>query len=187
MKPTDALRRDYGLYYNGTLMRHDRHGIVAITADDGTLLMRTKKRGKWTPVEPASLTPFWLRPGAYNVRGGAMYIARRARRSSRRSMSPEHYQMMWPRRTNISLDVLWEAALNMDEYTTYDEFKACATQNVAISPEIILTRDEEFRTYVVTRGNKVGKIINDLFIPDGDYGGLPKLTRKLISERGILC
>ena len=90
MRPSEALPQDWGLYYNGTYMEHVTKGPVLVTVSrtNGTL-SATAVRGLKTKsvVQPEDLSVWFPEKGAFNTRKGATYIARRALRQMRKSLT----------------------------------------------------------------------------------------------------
>lgn len=89
MRPHEALPQDWNLYYNNTYMLHKDIGPVFVRAGQGGLHVKKAERpnDEWTIVEPDTLSVWFPRTGAFNTSKNALYIARRAARSMRKSMS----------------------------------------------------------------------------------------------------
>lgn len=189
MRPADANPADYRLYYNGTYMQHAERGPVRIAVEGGRLYGKPIG-GRNARMLAEALTALWARPGAYNIGETAFYLGRKARRSARRSMSTEHYNIMWSSvGTRISNKYL-EAALKHDRYPTLAaalrELKRGKSAR-AISREIILAKTDTDAVKVVFRGQVAGKIENGLFVPRIEAAPLAKLARVRLAAEGILC
>lgn len=89
MRPHEALPQDWNLYYNNTYMLHKDIGPVFVRVGHGGLHVKKADRpnDEWQIVEPESLSVWFPRTGAFNTSKNALYIARRAARSMRKSMS----------------------------------------------------------------------------------------------------
>lgn len=191
MRPTEARRADWRLYYNNTWMRHEQDGFVFVQVPDDTL--RGKGPGDRTnrTLDPELLSPCWVRPGAYNIGRTAIYLGRRARRSARRSMSTEHYHIKWSTNgsARISGKYIW-GALAPEAYTPLREALAALTAGEAtaraINREIILANGRD-GIKVVLRGQIAGYIRDNLFVPDCEIAPLAKLARSRLAQEGVLC
>jgi len=100
MNPCDALQQDWRMYYDGSWMNHRRYGPGQVSVQDTDMFFYRypddKVDSNPTRVDPADLLCWWPRSGAYNTPGGAVYIARKATRSMRKSAhAGEHYVVRW--------------------------------------------------------------------------------------------
>lgn len=92
MKPTQALKKDWRMYYNRTWMMHKVHGPGPVRVIDGILLYGTHM----IPVAPKDLDVWWPRSGSHNTETSAVYIERQAVRNMRKSaVSGSHYILAW--------------------------------------------------------------------------------------------
>ncbi len=147
MRPNEVPRRDWSLYYNNTIMQHDRFGIVSVQQSESNLLYRGN--GDWRVADPSELECVWPTACAINYASRGLYIARRARREARRSASVGHYYVGWsPASVGDSCSVAMLRYLCFpDAYPTYDfAFEALLSnsrESVAVSPEMILVASHQ--------------------------------------------
>lgn len=192
MKPTDALKRDWSLYYSNTWMRHSAKGAVRVQLNGDGGFVACGERGDWQPVAARDLVPLWVRPGAYNTGTSALYIARRARRSARRSCGTEHYIAKWKPggRGSVSTRAMW-AAINDKERPSYNTAKRKLREGhgaVAISHDMIIANSEVKGTYtVILRGENAGSIVRGVYHPPNEYSALIKMARVRLQAEGVRC
>ena len=190
MRANHADVADYRLYYHGTFMRHDELGPVSVSAEGGQLYVRAACGGRRKVVEPKTLEPLWIRPGAYNVRGAAIYIGRRARRNARRSSCPDHYMVKWSGiGARMSQGLMW-SCLRPEAYLPYaDAVEALENgiaQSVAISRDLILSNNGDGMA-VILRGQMAGTIRDGLFTAPYETSPLAKMARGKLSQEGVVC
>lgn len=191
MRPTEARHHDWRLYYGNTWMRIEDGPVVFVQVMDDELHGKEATQRAMRRLDPATLHPIWVRPGAYNVGSTAVYIGRRARRSARRSMSTEHYHIKWSSNgsARISGKYIW-AALDPLPYTPLREALAALKSGEAtaraVTRELIVAKAKR-GVKVVLRGQVAGVLVDDLFVPDSDIAPLAKLARTRLAQEGILC
>ncbi|GAG31465.1 unnamed protein product, partial [marine sediment metagenome] len=97
MNPCDAMPKDFQMYYNGCWMEHATHGVGLVRVHDGVMYLDKENTGENSlRVKPSYLTCWWPRPGAFNCKNHAVYIARRAMRNMRKSaVANDHYFIKW--------------------------------------------------------------------------------------------
>lgn len=190
MKPVDALPRDWRLYYEGTWMHHVEKGPRMVHVGENGFNVVTE-RGSRVRATPGDLVPLWLRPGAYNVSPNkAVYLARRARRSARRSMSTEHYSYKWPvGGRHVSPSTIWKA-LRQGAYPGIDEvlvrINRDEAESQAVSRDMILAKARG-GVAVILRGQVAGYINRGLFVPQAENAPLAKIARGRLMMEGIQC
>jgi hypothetical protein len=186
MNPCDALTKDYGMYYNGCWMKHSVHGIgcISVVSDRMYWIGDPGGSGENLRVQAKSLSCWWPRPGAFNVKGSAVYIARRAVRNMRKSaVGQDHYFVKWgnPYAMNVMLtlrDGPNHVTLRVAEAALSDG--RTATTSVAITRDIIITHEEEKpngRYTVIFRGLEAGTLHKGVFDPV--FSGNPLTARVL--------
>jgi hypothetical protein len=121
-------------------------------------------------VKPAMLECWWPRPGAFNVKGSAIYIARRAQRNMRKSaVSGDHYFVKWG--TPYGKDVMVTLRDGPDTKTLRQAAKMLSTgsmTSVAISRDIIIYVEDDTLPdvyEVVFRGIECGKLVRGSYEP----------------------
>lgn len=194
MNPTEVEPSDYRLYYNNTYMLHDRHGVVHIQVEDYQFLYKrigTEKAYQWKLEEdtPQHLSCLWPSPRAINFESRALYIGRRARREARRSMTTNHYYVVWGRdslRHRIVKEFVHPSDYpNLSD--AIDELASQARDSTAISKDIILTNTLE----VIARGHNVGQLVEEhgqhVYAPSLALSPLCKRTAFKLGKEGILC
>ena len=96
MKPTQALRQDWHMYYHDTWMVHVTLGYCRIQARRGVLFALPLNTEEWLKVSAKDLEVWWPRPGAYNTATAAAYIVRKPYRCMKRSaVSDTHYTVTY--------------------------------------------------------------------------------------------
>lgn len=185
---------DYNLYFNGTYLKYqDRIWKAAPGADGGrTTLMLTHDRETihvWRKPELRNVEVWWPRPGAYNYRGSAAYIARKASRCMRKSCSPRHhYYLKWGGGGMGGPDLI-RYLRNGPNHMTYAAAKEALDKrlctSVAVCRDLILTRVKDGYD-VVYRGEKAGSIIGGDYHPENHFSPVNKLVAMRLAEEGIV-
>jgi hypothetical protein len=181
MNPADALTSDYGMYYNGCWMEHSKYGIGQISVNNSRMYLQVDHNEEAIQVKPANLKCWWPRPGAYNVEGSAVYIARRAMRNMRKSaVGNDHYFVKWG--NAYAAPVMCTLRTGENQVGFAEAYKRMSTgmaTSVAISRDIIIFRDTEVKgSYtVVFRGLEAGTLSDGAFDPI--FSGNPLTGRVL--------
>jgi len=165
MKPSQANKQDWRMYYADTWMNHVKYGPGHIYVRDGQLTHTRGGRNDPTrDVEPDDLECWWPRSGSYNTPRGAVYIARKAARNMRKSASyGDHYQLTYGR--GDGGDVL-RLMIDGPDYLSVKEARAALRRNitasVAVTRDIILAMQDE-HIVVVFRGIHTGVLTDNGF------------------------
>lgn len=170
MNPQDAMPADYGMYYDGCWMTHNKHGVGRIRVIDGRLYFE-KNPGREDPikVQGKSLSCWWPRPGAHNAKKQkrAVYIARRAMRNMRKSaIGGDHYFIKWGNPSRIEImgtmrDGPLLTPLHDAMTSISNDGKA-----VAVARDIILAPNDYPSTYdVIFRGEEAGTYQHGVYTP----------------------
>lgn len=195
MKASDAERRDRAMYYNGTYMTHSTKGVVHVNVNDQLELRATVRGGRRSTVAATDLTPFWIRPGAYNLQenGGGIYLGRRGRRVARRSASADAYRVLVGR-ASLTNETLWSIINGTYDRTNLHEaielIREGKQTSVAVSRNILATSapDEQGAVQLWVRDQQAGIIAHTgLFVPRSYVGGTYKLIRSFLEQEGIQC
>jgi len=171
MNPTDAMPKDYQMYYDGCWMEHTKHGVGLVRVIDGTMYL-DKDNGMTEAmrVKPSFLSCWWPRPGAFNCKDHAVYVARRAMRNMRKSaVANDHYFVKWgsPYGKDVMM-VLKEGQNHLPLREALAVLRSKKMTSVAISRDIIIepedmpSRDVQS---VVFRGIDAGRLNNGMFEP----------------------
>jgi len=162
MNPADALPKDYGMYYDGCWMRHSKHGVGRVNVIGGDLYLQTPGRANPLHVSPQYLEVWWPRARAANMESlsKAVYIGRKAARNMRKSaVSRDHYYVKWGGAMGMDVMLL---LVNEQDYPSLEkasDMLANGWESVAVSRDIILTKDEdEGMLMVVFRGIEAGRL-----------------------------
>lgn len=196
MRPLEAHKSDWQLYYGNTYMLVDGSvNLISVSPTDNEDRYRTTLRGKrsltavWRQLDPALIEPWWPRAGAYNFSTGAVYLGREARRSMKKSaQAPDHYKIMYGIPTRYPL---WEVAKGPRYIPFADALELIKTGvkgSVAVSQSLILALSHNAKDIsVVYRGQPAGDIKDGRFIPL--FEGMPMCKRAMIvlHEEGIQC
>lgn len=185
MKPSDALTRDWPMYYAGTWMKHKFYGPVPVSVYDGKLFVEA--HGGRHPAEPHHLECWWPRSGSYNTKMGAVYIARKAARNMRKSASwNDHYTCTYGR-TMRGADPL-HLMVRGPNYIAVDAAMELltleVTESVAVTRDIILKAGDK-DVEVIFRGNPTGILTADGFEPYVPLDPLSKRAYVKLMQEGI--
>jgi hypothetical protein len=182
------------MYYEGAWMRHKAHGPGMVAVSGQTLYFYRYPNGRMESdplvVEPEMLQIWWPRSGSYNTPGGAIYIARKAVRSMRKSAhAGEHYVIRWgkermPRGSNVMLALRAGHSL-VDLDFALRAIKEKMTKSVAVTRDIILAKTPDGLA-VVFRGIKVGMLEDEDFVPDHPRSPIALRVTQKMQEESIL-
>lgn len=188
MTPSEAPRRDWGLYYNETFMLYEGKVVnVQVHQNERAetqILMRTPER--WAPCDINKLSLYFPRAGSYNTDDhGAVYVGKRAARTMRKSACRHYYFTKWG---TAGLSAALRAA-HLPVYPTlqggFDGLRRNRATSFALCRDIIISVEEECR--VIFRGQYAGTIKDNKLTLSNDYDTVSKfITRKLIQE-GVQC
>lgn len=195
MNPCDALQQDWRMYYEGSWMRHRSYGpgLVSVSGDELYFYRYPNDtlEAEPTRVNPRDLVCWWPRSGAYNTPGGAVYIARKATRSMRKSAhAGEHYMIKWGnacmRGTGYKLMLQLRRGHSLVELDfALRAIKEKVTRSVAITQDIILASTPD-GLVVVFRGIKVGMLEDGDFIPDFERSPIARRAMHKLVEEGVI-
>lgn len=187
MKPSEALRRDWGLYFDSTWMLVD--GVVQFVRLIGQDLHASQEHDQEGGLLDPEAPEVWFpRAGAYNSAGRAVYIGRRARRCMKKSASYDHYYNQWGRAIQGG-GMLWTMAkgrnllpwnaakLIMDS----DGMTSCA-----VGPHLIMQLNRDGYG-VVYRGLEIGVLKGHTVWPIVDNHPLNERAISAMNERNIQC
>ena len=156
MNPSDALTKDWGMYYDGCWMKHRTLGVGRVLVAEKTLYLDRDDAA--TKVDPEDLSCWWPRPGAFNVGKSAVYIARRTIRNMRKSaVGGDHYYLKWgnPYACNV-METLKKGTNHVPLSLGLQMLDRGDVKAVAVSRDIIIKRESATRYNVIYRGNEVG-------------------------------
>lgn len=184
MNPTDAMPKDYGMYYNNCWMRHTRYGVGMIQVVDGGLFLNYIKGKDPFKVKASNLSCWWPRPGAFNCGNHAIFIARRAIRNMRKSATgQDHYFVKWGTPYGKDIMMVLRSGDNSKSLAEAASLMASgASSSVAITRDIIIHPEEEINQPLYTvlfRGIEVGRLVSGSFEPL--FSGSP-LTGRVIRQ-----
>ena len=195
MNPAETPRRDWRLYYQGTMMMHDTLGVVSINVEERNMYIRPigdKLRGDWKACDASLLTCLWPNPKAINWKCQGLYIGRRARREARRSFTSHHYYIAWGAGSpHNMIHTMLPALLEVEDYPPLDialeQLQSGQYTSVAISRDIIIGPELE----VIARGIEAGRLL----LVEGEYRFDPELARSPLARRaafklakeGVIC
>ena len=200
MKPTQARRQDWRMYYNATVMRHAELGIVHVKVEDNAKFYVSQvklhrvdpdigivKHADWELAKPADLDIWFPRAGAYNIEGEAMYISRKAERSMKKSATANnHYRITYgPRRNDLMFVALARGYNHLSWPVAQEVMEKDMARAVAVTRDIILEKDED-KYNIIFRGQEVGKLVEGEFLPTHEYAPATKLTFNKLYKEGIL-
>jgi len=196
MRPSEVPARDWHLYFNGTIMRHDEHGIVNVQVSEQHIYWKRVGRQSWIPAEPGTLSCVWPTCGAVNYDGRAMFVGRRSRREARRSASMNHYYIGWDGTATESGTIngrLLRYLCYPDPYPSFEfsveALRTGARHSVAVTPELIMLPHSEGVAIVYKSDSagvlKIGE--ENEFIPT--VNGSPASRRAIfrLRKEGWLC
>ena len=161
MRPLEALKTDWGLYYGNTYMLVDGvvHFIMVSNTDEAgrnrtTMLGRRSQGAAWQYLDPAVVEPWWPRAGSYNfASNGGTYIGRESRRSMKKSaQSPDHYKVVWGMASRYPM---WEVAKGPRYKPFATALKLRSGYSAAVNASLILANVHN-KLLVVYRGEPVG-------------------------------
>ena len=171
MNPSDAMPKDFQMYYDGCWMEHTKHGVGRVRVIDGTMYL-DKDNGLTNAirVKPAYLRCWWPRPGAFNCGNHAVYVARRAMRNMRKSaVAGDHYFVKWgsPYGKDVMM-TLREGANQLPLQEALELLRTKKMSSAAISRDIIIHPEDkptiDVQT-VVFRGMNSGKLSGGIYEP----------------------
>jgi len=195
MNPCDALQQDWRMYYEGSWMRHRSYGpgMVSVQGDELYFYRYPNDQMEARPIRvgPRDLMCWWPRSGSYNTPGGAVYIARKATRSMRKSAhAGEHYTIKWGKEylgrasTNVMLQLRRGHSLVELDFALR-AIKEKVTRSVAITQDVILANTPDGLA-VVFRGIKVGMLEDENFIPDHERSPIARRAMQKLQEEGMI-
>lgn len=197
MRPNEALPQDWGLYYNNTYMQHTQHGPVLIRSEAGCLYAKVFTGGvsKWEPVSPDDLYVWFPKTGSFNTKNSACYIARRAARQMRKSLTLGDLYYATFGANHTPMNSILKSLCSDKTYTSVRDATAALVNNDylarAISREIILTKSSlrSNTIQVIYKGKYVGDLDNrtnkvNLAVPNAAINRI--VVRKLRKE-GLSC
>ena len=170
MNPCDALTKDYGMYYDGVWMKHDKLGVGLVKVDCGKLKIDVTRGVEPSKlVKAKDLTCWWPRPGAFNIdgKGRAVYIARRAMRNMRKSsVGGDHYFIKWGQSYNVPIMIVLKNGPNPVPLYEAMEMIDGGKESIAVSRDIIITSTGESKEYeVIFRGLTAGTYKHGCYEP----------------------
>ena len=183
MNPSDAMPKDYGMYYDNCWMRHTKWGVGRIRIVDGRMWLDCLGDGSEPKnVKPQYLSCWWPRPGAFNAGRSAVYVARRAIRNMRKSaVNGDHYFVKWGNEYTRDIMCLLRDGPNfMGLPEAIEKLKSKAMSSVAITRDIIIHPEDKPigpRYTVVFRGIEAGTMEDGIFEPL--FAGNPLTNRVL--------
>lgn len=191
MKPSDCLPVDFAKYFHESWMLcSDRPVRVKVIGT--SFQIQKQHKGKWSPMRPSQLAPFYPEGRCINAYNTGVAIGRRARQTARRSACYTHYEILFSSR-GLSLDasIMWDLCT----YNTYPTFDEASTKllrgkshSQAISKNLIIcTTEEESYTILMWHARRVGIIDSGIFMPDIEQSCFTKLTRTELQEIGLQC
>ena len=184
MKPNECNSRDWPLYFHNTYMMHDTIGLVLVSCDEGTMLVRDGGRSEYQSVESNTLSPVWPDARAINYRGHAAYVGRRARREARRSATTYHYPVVWSARWGSGLSFnMFKELVNPSPYPpiaeALDNIATGELLSVAISRDIILNRFSSGEIGISFQGIEAGLLREE----NGRYSYMAEVSTSPIARR----
>jgi len=188
MKPSQANKQDWRMYYSGTWMHHITRGPGYIQVLDGDLHWSDGNEAHpAVQVEAADLECWWPRSGSYNTPGGAVYIARRAARNMRKSACMgDHYRLTYGHGRGDCMALM----VNGPDYVTIKDAVKAINKNIAasiaITRDIIVTPTNKNEIEVVFRGNPTGILNDDGFEPYIQADPLAKRAYIKLMQEGVL-
>jgi hypothetical protein len=197
MKPTQALMKDWRMYYNDTYMMHKDLGVVRIKADMGTLrAIQVLEPYEEHYVKGKDLEVWWPRAGAYNHRRNAYYVARRAHRCMKKSCVPgTHYYCKWGRDAldggeGPYVKAMAQGQMYVPMKVAMEHLDAGLVHSRAVSTDIILTKKERDGAHgndyaVIFRGQRAGIIRDREYIPNTERHPSTKLILNTCYREGI--
>ena len=160
MNPEDALPEDWGMYYDGVWMRHDKYGVGRIEVLGGDLYLKRSVYSDPIQVRAEYLKCWWPRAGAFNCGNHAIYIARKAVRNMRKSaVAGDHYFVKWG--TGFGIDIMEKLRSGPNCHSKVDATRLLEDgdmSSVAVTRDIIFTlcEDNPEKFIVIFRGMEVG-------------------------------
>ena len=189
MKPSQANKQDWQMYYANTWMNHVKYGPGIVIVDpDGLQHTRGGEEDKLRRVKPDDLECWWPRSGSYNTPYGAVYIARKAARNMRKSASMgDHYQLIYGR--GDGGDILRLMIDGPDYMSVAEGVRTLRKQvciSVAVTRDVILAQQPNTDIIeVVFRGNVTGTLSDDGFEPLIPQDPLSKRAYIKLMQEGI--
>lgn len=193
MNVAQVPARDWNLYFNKVYMYYgDELVMVEPSREDGRSTLYLRPEGEigkhiWRKADLRMLKVWWPRPGAYNYRGTAAYIARKATRCMRKSCCPRtHYYFKYG--GGIEGEIiryLKRGPNHMSWPTAKESLDSGAMISVAVCRDMIVTRVKDGYG-IIYRGEPVGKIINGEYEADNDFSPTNKLVAMRLMQEGII-
>ena len=170
MNPCDALTKDYSMYYDSCWMKHDKWGVGKVRVVGGELYFYqgTSVSDEAKKVTAKSLTCWWPRPGAHNVKTGAVYIARRSMRNMRKSaIGGDHYFVKWGSPYGVKImSALRDGPNLVPLHKAVEMVQSGKQTSVAVSRDVILTEHDDPNTCsVIFRGLESGTYSHGCYTP----------------------
>jgi len=188
MRPTQALRKDWPMYYNDTYMLHKDLGVVRVQVNrTGGFVCTQPGVERWVPAKGSDLDVWWPRAGAYNTPTNAVYISRKAHRCMKKSAAlNSHYFIKWgpPEKMSIAL-------ANGPNYLTWPTAKEVmekgAKRSCAITREIIISKTMDPHVYeLIYRGDEAGTLSRGIYEPKQGRAPSTKLVLHALLKEGII-
>lgn len=184
--------RDWPLYFNEVYMQYLGEVCkVTVTTREGKTVLALSSglntRYIWRKADLRNLSVWWPRPGAYNYKGDASYIARKATRCMRKSASPRnHYYVKYGNHAGYNLiRYLMNGPNHMSWPSAKEALDKGAMLGVAVCRDLIVTQVPDGYG-IIYRGETVGRLTQGEYIPMDDYSPVNKLVSRRLLEEGIV-
>jgi hypothetical protein len=193
--------RDWNLYFGGVYMQY--RGTLAYVRpyayqdpEEGRTrtTLRVQREGMkdkflWRKGDLKELLVWWPRAGAYNIRGSAVYVARKATRSMKKSCCPDsHYYVKWGAQGMSPARYL---TLKNHHFDTWEAAKQAIDNGKharALSRNLIVANSAAKGVYqLVYRGDEVGTLEGSDYHPLNELSPLTKLVYQELIEEGVVC
>lgn len=199
MRPSDVPTRDWNLYYNHTIMNHEKMGVMQVIVSENALLGRKLDHDRWRPLDPELLSCLWPRACAINWNNQGLYVARRSRREARRSATLAHYYVAYGNIRGSMHNTLLAYMCMPNEYPTvnfsYDAILGNSRESIAITPELILAPASKGCT-VIYKMDTAGTLLKSesafdnasyIFTPSCQDSPASRRAAFRLQKEGILC